>query len=477
MSMDGASQPSRRPRGRSIRARVAALVVLATLGTGLAAGLAGVWATRRAVNHRYTDNAVRNAARLMGDLRLPRSPHLAKTLASIFGGAVAFVGEDGRRGADSFDEGTRSAFDDYLAARSRPARATLGGTVFHARSAALEGAGEIWLLIPEATLRQARWRVLLPLLGVCAVATLTSVLLGLRVTRAVVRPLVRLGDDLHGLAANLERGEWGMGEPRSPDMGGRQPAEVAILAQSFECLLGDLRQARQRLAESSRLAAVGKLAASVAHELRNPLAGIRMNAQVLAQEQAREGRADESLERIVRECDRLSVRLEELLGLATGSRTGAAARTPPERLSLASLRDAAVGLVGTQFRQAGIALRCTGDFAAEVEAGADDIRRILLNLLLNALEVSSEGDTVELRAGTLDDGRVRLAVADQGGGVPSEAGDVFAPFVTTKAAGVGLGLAISRELAERNDGELGFRNADGGAEFALVLPRAREENP
>jgi signal transduction histidine kinase len=489
MDTNSTSVPARILRGMSIRSRLTVLVIAATLITGLTAGLAGAWAAQLAVNRKYTEDAARNAAHLVGELHLPHSPRLARTLASIFGGNVAFVDDDGTVLADSFEQPVRDAFGEFLAAHGHSGRVRLANTAVRACSAPLGGAGkgiELWLLVPEATLRQARWRVLTPFLLVSLLATLVAAVLGGRVARATVRPIARLGDELQQLAKRLEDGEWGLGQDSAATVPAGQrrtePREVALLAEAFQRLLDDLQQARLRLAESSRLAAVGKLSASVAHELRNPLAGIRMNAQVLAHALAREGRADPSLDLIVKETDRLSLRLEELLGVATGSRP---LRSPPqtaETVALSDVRDAVAGLVGSQFQQAGVALRCEGDFGLAVQAHADDVRRILLNLLLNALEVSSPDDTVSLRVDA-DDDRVRLTVTDQGGGIDPEIGDVFAPFTTSKPEGVGLGLAISRELAERSGGQLACRNGDGGAAFALSLPRAaspptnRESNP
>jgi signal transduction histidine kinase len=477
MEQDGSSAPARILRGMSIRFRVTALVVAATLITGLAAGLSGAWAAQLAVNRKYTEDAVRNAAHLVGELRLPYSARLARTLASIFGGNVAFVMADGRVLADSFDQPMRDGFGQFLATGRHAGRVYLANTAVRVCSAPLgetEDRCELWLLVPEATLRQARWRVLTPFLLVSLLATLLAAVLGGRVTQAAVRPIARLGDELQRLAERLEEGEWGLDQDGAsvvPDDHRRtEPREVALLAEAFQHLLDDLQRARTRLAESSRLAAVGKLSASVAHELRNPLA------------LAREGRRDQSLDLIVKETDRLSVRLEELLGVATGSRSLRLPAPAAATVALADIRDALTGLVGTQFRQAGVALHCEGDFGVSAQAQADDVRRVLLNLLLNALEVSGPGDTVALRI-EADGTRVRLTVADQGGGIDPKVGDVFAPFTTSKPEGVGLGLAISRELAERNGGQLACRDGDGGAEFVLSLPRAtpprtnQETNP
>lgn len=464
---------AKHPRGISIRARVTWLVMGASLLAGIAAGLVGTWAAGHAVNRQFTEDAAHNAARLVDALRLPHSPRLANELAEIFGGEVAFVAEDGQLIATSLAADRTGAFAEFLANSPHPDAIHLSGNHYRPAMAALHVPCpcQLWLLTPEARLRAARWRAVWPLVLVILPAIVLAALVGGKVTQVAVRPIAQLGDRFENLSTRLGNGEeWGL-DPNLPTRAQPEPAEVARLADAFDSLLGELRTARVRLAESARLAAVGKLSASVAHELRNPLAGIRMNAQAMAQALAREGREDPSLALIVKETDRLSLRLEELLGLAAGSRPASRQDTRPETVPLSRIRDALAALLGSQFRQADIELRCTGDFAAGVTVAADEARRILLNLLLNALEVSAPGQVVELRAERAEPWAT-LTVADQGGGIDPAAGDIFAPFVTTKPHGIGLGLAISRELAERNGGHLTGRNVAGGAEFVLALPLA-----
>lgn len=465
------AEPKSPARGMSIQTRVRWLVVGATLLTGLAAGVAGTWAAGHAVNQRFTEDAARNAARLVDALRLPRSPRLAGELAAIFGGEVAFVDRVGQLTATSLTADRAAAFAAFHATAKRPGLIRLDGLPYRPAVAAF-ATGELWLLTPESRLRQARWRSVWPILLVVLPATLLAALLGGWVTRAALRPLDRLGDEFDTLSARLAESEdWSL-EPKN-DSRHPEPAEVARLAKAFHRLLEDLRAARLRLAESSRLAAVGKLSASVAHELRNPLAGIRMNAQALAQALAREGRTDPGLDLIIKETDRLAVRLEELLGLAAGSRSARCQERQTARTSLNNARDTLCNLLNSQFAQAGIVLAVSGDFDHDLPIPGDDLRRILLNLLLNALDVSAPGQRVELRAEKAG-GSLLLTVADQGGGIDPATGDIFAPFVTGKPHGVGLGLAISRELAERNGASLAASNRDGGAHFVLAVPLAPE---
>jgi signal transduction histidine kinase len=439
--------------------------------TGLAAGLAGTWATGHAVNQRFTEDAARNAARLVETLRLPHSPRLARELAGIFGGEVAFFDPEGILAATSLNDGYTTAFIAFREAPDRPSLLLLEGVAYRPAVASF-GDGELWLLAPESRLRQARWHAAWPILLVVLPATLLAALLGGHVTRAALRPLARLGDEFDTLSSRLSQGEdWSL-EPTT-DERQSEPIELARLARAFHRLVEDLRAARVRLAESSRLAAVGKLSASVAHELRTPGAGIRMNAQALTQSLARENRTDPGLDLIVKETDRLAVRLEELLGLAAGSQSTRNRERQFARASLRKVKDALLSLLRTQFAQGGVALEAVGDFDHDLPIPDDDLRRILLNLLLNALEISASGQRVELRAETAG-GNLLLTVADQGGGIDPFIADVFAPFVTGKPHGVGLGLAISRELAERNGASLAVANRDGGAHFVLSVPLAPE---
>jgi signal transduction histidine kinase len=226
---------------------------------------------------------------------------------------------------------------------------------------------------------------------------------------------------------------------------------------------------RARLAQSEKLAALGQLAAAVAHEVRNPLGVIRSAAQGLAEAMPREdAEARRAYSFITAEIDRLSNVVNSLLAFARPL----AVEARPVRVQ--ELFDRALLLA--QDELAGKGLRVRREEAAglpAVRADGDLICQVLLGLLSNAAEAAPAGSEVALAAEARD-GLIELAVADAGPGVPPELrGRVFEPFFTTRARGTGLGLAVARQIVEAHGGRIAVdEGAGGGARFTVCLPAA-----
>ena len=171
------------------------------------------------------------------------------------------------------------------------------------------------LLVPEQRVIEAQRQVA----GRIALFTLLAVLAATAVafwlSTSIARPVRQLADRMDRLEAQSESAAHQ--PPKRRRNAG--PSELVRLTRSFDELLARLASARSQLDRSARLAGLGQLAASVAHELRNPLSGIKMNARVLADELGGEAQADQSLDHIIREIDRMDLYLQELLSLASDS--------------------------------------------------------------------------------------------------------------------------------------------------------------
>ena len=237
--------------------------------------------------------------------------------------------------------------------------------------------------------------------------------------------------------------------------------EFGVLAASFNGMLAALR--RQR--EDERWAAAGRVAAGVAHDLRNPLTGILMMVQMLEREEGNEKRR-EILGRVLTEVKRLEKSVGELMALA--------APEPPkkDRVDLGAVVREALELFRGQAEHRGVALEFRDEAPPVFTGDASRARRILDNLVANALDATPAKGRVVVAAGGRD-GRVELRVEDTGGGIPeSVRGRVFEAFASDKAGGTGLGLATVKRLVDEMGGEIGFETGAGGTVFTVRFPAA-----
>src|SRR5207245_4929716 len=324
--------------------------------------------------------------------------------------------------------------------------------------------------------RAARWA----LVALSGIALLVGLLV-MWLSQRALRPIRTLTE------AAQRRGR---GSPESvavPEEGGD---ELAVLAREFNAMAQrlaarerELRAQGEALLRSERLAATGRVAAQITHEIRNPLSSISLNAEELG-ERLREkppegGDAAAALcDAIVREVDRLAAVTEEYLRYA---------RVPKPQVVRADLNETVRDLldfVRPELVAAGVRLDQHLDaHLPEVAADVAQIRQLLLNLVRNAREAMPGGGA--LFVGTrAADGAALVEVRDTGPGIePARLARIFAPFFTTKERGTGLGLALAQEIAQEHAGELTCASIPGqGTTFTLRLPgvpdeRARSRTP
>jgi two-component system sensor histidine kinase HydH len=246
----------------------------------------------------------------------------------------------------------------------------------------------------------------------------------------------------------------------------RDQRAAAVIRQQTEAI----NATRVRLAQSEKLAALGQLAAAIAHEVRNPLAVIRSAAQNLGDAvPAGDDAAQRASTFITAEIDRLNNVVSSLLAFARPL------HVQPGAVAVRELLDRALLLARDDL--AAKQVRVQRSEAADlppVNVDPDLMSQVLLGLLANATEAVPPGGEVTLQARPVD-GAVEIDVADSGPGVPVELRErIFEPFFTTRPKGTGLGLAIARQIVEAHVGkiEVGDRMG-GGARFTLRLPAAR----
>lgn len=216
-----------------------------------------------------------------------------------------------------------------------------------------------------------------------------------------------------------------------------------------------------RLAQAERLASLGTMSAVLAHEIKNPLASLKGNAQLLAESLPPDGRSRSQADRVVEAALRLQGLVQNLLDFARGGPIERVETDPAELLFLAA-EDAAPA-----------ATLDLDNAPATWSLDAIRIRQVLENLLRNALQASN-GGVVQARVFVEADQLVYV-VEDDGPGFPADVlENVFEPFFTTKSRGVGLGLAVARRIVVMHGGTISARNkTEGGAELKVSIPRMR----
>jgi two-component system cell cycle sensor histidine kinase/response regulator CckA len=225
------------------------------------------------------------------------------------------------------------------------------------------------------------------------------------------------------------------------------------------------KQMEQYVLHTERLAAMGRLAAALAHEINNPLHAIGNGLELVLDFPLEAGEQREYLQAALREIERLQALTGRVLDFA---RPPQLERRP---IDAAEIVHHALALSSKQLQhnQIAIELNLPGGLP-QVMASRDHLTQVFLNLIINAIEAMPQGGTLSISACSRDD-HVELSFADTGAGIPPESlAMIFEPFYTTKEDGTGLGLAVSHNIIREHGGSITVRNTSGGAEFTLSLP-------
>ncbi|MBN1504309.1 MAG: PAS domain S-box protein [Candidatus Eisenbacteria bacterium] len=236
--------------------------------------------------------------------------------------------------------------------------------------------------------------------------------------------------------------------------------------------LRPVRRLEEKMRQLDRLAALGRFASSVAHEVRNPLSGIAAGIQYMSRQFGETGPEAENVKFLLREVARLERIIQDLLRI-----------THPQELVIAeaSVEDVverALKSLGNLLTEKSLDLdmSVTGKLRL-VEMDSDQIQQVFINLIKNAAEATPQGGRLKISMASVEGsdrepGGVQVTVADSGPGIrPEDADRILEPFFTTKPGGTGLGLYITHEIVRRHGGELSVANAPGsGAEFTVRLP-------
>jgi len=248
-----------------------------------------------------------------------------------------------------------------------------------------------------------------------------------------------------------------------------QALETALLVQRLESAHNELRETQEELIQGEKLATVGEMAASVAHELKNPLVVVGGFAQRLMRITEEESQAHQYSAIIAREVGRLEEMLANILAFSRKS-VACLSLCDPSHI----VHDA-LALSQGNINREGIAYEVSvEENLPQMQGDEQKLRQVLVNLLNNARQTLDGKGTISLRAcrGMLrGDEAVVFEVADTGGGISSSViRNIFNPFFTTRDKGTGLGLSISQRIVEQHHGHIEVQNSKQGARFRVSIP-------
>ncbi|MBI3682255.1 MAG: hypothetical protein HY235_17900 [Acidobacteria bacterium] len=242
--------------------------------------------------------------------------------------------------------------------------------------------------------------------------------------------------------------------------------ELGHIARAINQMVVRREALEKELRREDRLRAMGRLVAAVAHEVRNPLNGMRLAAQLLKKQMAQDRPDGRQLDSIISEIDRLEALVREFLAFDSDR---------PPSMAFQPLRPTvarAVKLVDSQAARLGITITMD-EQGGEASACFDEghLTQVLLNLLLNAIESQGSGGWVRVEIG--GGNRAEIRVTDSGPAIPPDEQErLFEMFYSNKPNGAGLGLAVSRELIRQMGGDLTYDTHQENASFLVRMPRA-----
>lgn len=433
-----------------------------------------VWMAFAAASHarQQLEQRVRGVAHIVSEGKFPLQNHVLLWVKQLSGADYLLVKENGKRLSTLDVEPERLPPPEDVSADSRtlqlgpPIRAGaadyLCGGIRLGRG---ENAGDVlYIFYPETLWRDALWEAIWPFL-----------LLGGSVGAASLALAIGLGQGLSRRLGELERRTRRIaGGDFSPVPLPRRNDEIRDLARSINEMAERLAQFQETTKRSERLRLLGQVGGGLAHQLRNGLTGVRLALQLFVRE-CGEDTDTSALDVALRQLTLLETNLKRFLDLGRDS------EGRRESCSLPALVHEAVELLQPQCRHTGIELRWGPPAVARVVLGdAGRLGQLILNVLGNAVEAAGPGGIVQV---TMRDKlglvphppSVVLEVRDSGPGPKAEIADrLFEPFVTGKPEGVGLGLAVARQVAEAHGGSIHWSREDGWTCFRVELPLASE---
>jgi two-component system, NtrC family, sensor histidine kinase HydH len=325
-------------------------------------------------------------------------------------------------------------------------------------------------LIADSTAQRSRMRAAFSqvMLTLWIIGPAVGIMWGVWVARWFHRSISRISISLKDAAGGLEHEVDRVHVLPSDDLPAVQE-QVQRVSSRIKQVMEELHQARREAILADRLAAVGEMAAGVAHELRNPLTSVKLLMQTAAEGPGDQRLTEEHIHVVLEQVIRMENTIQGLLDFA---------RPPQMQQVVHDLRDTlqrALNLTEGLARQQGVVVnRDCPNNPVLIDGDPELLHQVFVNLILNGVESMSDGGEMRITMKRVDTAgpTAKVLFTDTGSGIPAAVMQrIFEPFVTSKEHGTGLGLAISRRIVEQHGGQLTATNREPcGAEFAAILP-------
>ncbi|MBZ5498832.1 MAG: cache domain-containing protein [Acidobacteriia bacterium] len=419
----------------------------------------------------YKNREVGTATVFQDDVRISTNVRNADGTRAITTRASAEVADDVLQRNRTW-RGRAFVVNDWYIAAYAPIRDIAGKTI-----------GMLYVGTLEQPYRDSLWRTLFTFLGITLLGMILVSIVGIKVAQRISEPIQAMA----AAARRVAEGDYSHKvEVLSSDETGylaecfnrmtlelaRATQELRQWAESLETKVEErtaqVKAMQGQLVQAEKLAAIGKLAAGVAHEINNPLTGVLTNSSLMLQDLAPDDPRRDDLQTIVDETLRCRKIVKGLLDFAR--------QTKPlkQAVNINQIVEDALNLVRNQASLSNITLQT--ELQADlptIMVDKDQMRQVVLNIVINAAEALPNGGEIRVIS-RLDRGAnlVCLSVADTGPGIPEAVRTrLFEPFFTTKASGTGLGLAIAYGIMERHRGTITVASAAGqGTTISLRLP-------
>ncbi len=294
-----------------------------------------------------------------------------------------------------------------------------------------------------------------------------AVSIGLVLTYLLARRIVEPVKQLDRAAAEVARQNYAI------EVEAHGEDELGRLARTFNAMCASIRQAREDLIHQERISTIGRLSASIVHDLRNPLAAIYGGAEMLVDRELPQGHVKRLAGNIYQASRRIQELLQDLLNVSRGK------SRQPELCRLREVASAVCDALAPVADAQGVALTLSIPPELELPLERSRMERAFLNVISNALEAMPGGGEVRIAASLQEDGSTLVSVKDTGPGIsPEIRSKLFQPFVSGKRNGLGLGLALTRQAILDHGGEMWVESQPGqGATFCFRLPGAQVAHP